>query len=518
MFNNKTPIKEELQNICLEKPELFNNNISLTDKIKFLKQNNKNYTLEEFNSLINAINSANIIKLNINDDIFSYNTILKKIIEDNNDNPALNALLNKTLYNYGIKLTESPKEMEDLKNYLNRENITLGTKLITFLRRNSSLKTSKIKVIIDTINNILIFDKERDILLSDDDITTYKIINFIKKILRTTLNVFPNIILNNIDHTDITISDKTLSDTHKSDIKKIIAKYYEQLPQFYGDNDISIILKAMLSTNNNIYNMITNIPFFSSIFRGDMEYFSIFDKDMVLLLCKYYLLLTFSKYIDISTDDKIIFKKLDEDEDEYNMDESITTSENIELQNAGGIDEVNLTLGNRINISKKICNLITIYIEIIADNKKTIDYNYDSIMYKVLRSKEKEKDNMTSDLGKLSIEERQVETLLKAHKLGNWGIGLQKGLTRYVKDTYDKERIDMEKRQIANIKQQNNKDIIEMKTEIYGNGGESNTTEENMEEFDVADQEVDEDGEEYNDGENDNKGGYYNAFSDLDDN
>jgi hypothetical protein len=209
---------------------------------------------------------------------------------------------------------------------------------------------------------------------------------------------------------------------------------------------------------------------------------------------------------------------LDEDEDEYNMDESITTSENIELQNAVGIDDINISLGNRINISKKICNLITMYIEIIADNKKTIDYNYDSIMYKVLRSKEKEKDNMTSDLGKLSIEERQVETLLKAHKLGNWGIGLQKGLTRYVKDTYDKERIDMEKRQIADIKQQNNKDIIEMKTEIYGNEGESNTTEENMEEFNVADQEIDEDGEEYNDGENDNKAGYYNAFSDLDDN
>lgn len=34
----------------------------------------------------------------------------------------------------------------------------------------------------------------------------------------------------------------------------------------------------------------------------------------------------------------------------------------------------------------------------------------------------------------------------------------------------------------------------------------------------MVDQEVDEDGEEYNDGENDNKGGYYNAFSDLDDN
>ena len=34
MFNNKTPIKEKLQNICLEKPELFKSNISLADKIK----------------------------------------------------------------------------------------------------------------------------------------------------------------------------------------------------------------------------------------------------------------------------------------------------------------------------------------------------------------------------------------------------------------------------------------------------------------------------------------------------
>ena len=53
-------------------------------------------------------------------------------------------------------------------------------------------------------------------------------------------------------------------------------------------------------------------------------------------------------------------------------------------------------------------------------------------------------------------EERAIDTEFKKHKLGDWGLGLQKGLTQYVADFYDKEIEDNERqalrdRQLDNL-------------------------------------------------------------------
>ena len=53
-----------------------------------------------------------------------------------------------------------------------------------------------------------------------------------------------------------------------------------------------------------------------------------------------------------------------------------------------------------------------------------------------------EKDRKTTMLKDLTDEERSVDTIFKKHKLGKWGVGLQKGLTQYVAETYDRERFE----------------------------------------------------------------------------
>ena len=47
---------------------------------------------------------------------------------------------------------------------------------------------------------------------------------------------------------------------------------------------------------------------------------------------------------------------------------------------------------------------------------------------------------VTDRLKNLTDEERDADTILKINKLGVWSKGLQKGLTTYVKETYDDER------------------------------------------------------------------------------
>jgi hypothetical protein len=60
-------------------------------------------------------------------------------------------------------------------------------------------------------------------------------------------------------------------------------------------------------------------------------------------------------------------------------------------------------------------------------------------MSQVNKHKEKEKEAITNRLKNLTEEARQVDTQMKNHKLGQWNLGLQKGLTQYDPEFYDKE-------------------------------------------------------------------------------
>jgi hypothetical protein len=96
-----------------------------------------------------------------------------------------------------------------------------------------------------------------------------------------------------------------------------------------------------------------------------------------------------------------------------------------------------------------------------------IDYSYDQIMEKVLRSKEKEKDIITDYLKEMTDEERQIENNFKKAKLGRWGKGLEKGLVQYVGETYDQEREEFEKQMLKEIKLGKLNVVTEMNKEIY---------------------------------------------------
>ena len=90
----------------------------------------------------------------------------------------------------------------------------------------------------------------------------------------------------------------------------------------------------------------------------------------------------------------------------------------------------------------------------------SVDFNYSSLMEKIHRAKEKEKDDITSYLKELTDEEREIENLFKNSKLGKWSKGLQKGLRVYQKDTYDDERGNLEKQTLLDMKLNRNEKQI----------------------------------------------------------
>ena len=66
-------------------------------------------------------------------------------------------------------------------------------------------------------------------------------------------------------------------------------------------------------------------------------------------------------------------------------------------------------------------------------------------------------------------DEREIENIFKNQKLGKWSKGLQKGLTQYVKDTYDVNNISL----LAWQNSENEKEIDFYKKNGYKLTGEN---------------------------------------------
>jgi len=96
-----------------------------------------------------------------------------------------------------------------------------------------------------------------------------------------------------------------------------------------------------------------------------------------------------------------------------------------------------------------------------------INYNYEEIMENVIRVREREKDEITGYLEKMSTEEREVEDIFKNNKLERWSIGLQKGLREYDPEFFDKEREKAEQMALQDIRLGKNNKVTDLNREIF---------------------------------------------------
>jgi hypothetical protein len=131
------------------------------------------------------------------------------------------------------------------------------------------------------------------------------------------------------------------------------------------------------------------------------------------------------------------------------------------------LDEVEIRLGNKLEISEKVAKLLINFSTIICNNKKVIDYNYKSLMDKVLITKEDEKNGITNRLKNLTTEQLEVEDIFKNLRLERWSKGLQKGLVTYDTKTYDDERETMEKHSLNELSVGKNSAVTDMNRDIY---------------------------------------------------
>ena len=458
-FTSLMPIPEDLLPVCTNKPDerLLNKDDSLERTIQKLKEDGRNYTSDQFLRLLQIISQHNIIQINLEQPETSYITKLTKLLENidvENDEvveKSLRDLISNSLDTFEIASEEYTKETKDLNNFLTRNIESMREEIIDFVKNNSgtNISNSSIKKMTKTMENLSTWvadtsSRNENQKISDDK--TYAIVNFYKDFINNFVNVFPNIILNEVDYTNTHIPDYYgFSSNHSLKLKRYISGYYEKLFSFYGVSTITNILKTIQKSAKNIVLIANATPSFTSIrINEETKIIHAIDERTSRHLFEYYLLRILLNYIELTDEEDMIVTNVSKrteltdifsveylEERDTRIDMSFTSRDE---------NNVRMLTGNKKELRQKTVELMIAFIDIMNNQKDTIDTSYEEIQDRVFKLREKEKDDVTDRLKRMTDVERDTDTMLKINKLGMYSKGMQKGLTTLDKDFYDEEQ------------------------------------------------------------------------------
>ena len=446
-YNSKLPISDEVRAICMDKPDDFNNDDTMQEKITKLKRDGKNFDNSSLTSLMTIINRRNLVKLDLTSIALNNTQTLRGNIESLNE--LYQDIFPQEFNELFIKLIETsgdavfiegnePPTLREMKNYLSRQCDKLQGEINEFIVKNTS---SKIQKSFSTcINNILGF---KTLHVGNTEI--YAMGSFMKNAISLLITVFPNIIINKVNYDPIKIpACWNLSDIHQVDLRNHASGHFNSLAQFYDDAELNKLLEVFQRTGTIIMHIANHTIYSSSLQNGDVTTKTIFDSRLTHLLFRFYILSVFGTLMKLVDSD--LFYEASAKRPTNAM---LGAVELVEVSvSSDGTMMSDVIAGNKKLMSEKIAKLIAVFADMTCSDKKTTDMSYEDLMDKVTRSKEKERDLMVEYLTDLTDSEREIENMFKNFRMGKWSVGMQKGYKKYDTDTYDKERDDIEKRTI----------------------------------------------------------------------
>jgi len=490
-FKSLMPIPEDLLPLCTDKPDsaLFNPNDTVDRIIQKLKEDGRNYTNTHFLRLLQLIGKNNMVNIKLDTPQVSYITkitgLLESIQDENDENieGSFIGLLSGVLDTFDIAAGGPNKEVRNLNNYLIKSIETVKEDIIDFIEKNSGSiitrsSVRKAKAFIENLSNWSSEKSARneDIKISDDK--TYNIIGFYKTFTENFANVFPNIILNKVNHADTQIPKYYgFSDNHSKKLKRYINEYYEKLNAFYGIPIITNILTTVQRSSRNIVLLSQSTPCFTSIKASNEEITPIFGDRTGKYLYEFYLLKVLFNYIELSDNNEMLnvteINKETEVTDIYSVDYLEERDTRIDLTlNTRDETQRQLIAGNLKDLRQKVAQLLIAFIDIMSNQKDAVDISYEEIQDRVFKLREKEKDLVTDRLKQMTDEQRNADTILKINKLGMYSKGMQKGLTVLDKNFYDEEQefrnqMDKAERNIRKKNKDANDENIDILLEDY---------------------------------------------------
>jgi hypothetical protein len=464
-----------------EIPARYNKRASIAEKIVFLKQEGKHFNDADLLSLMTSIRKDNIIE-KYKRPRYTFVGILRDILEnfDRTDSTVVEEPLRRHLEECinvysptrfrAIEPQNPQKVLEDLKDYLADTNERMYVEIVNFIRDfGKNIKDKKMQNIMEFLSTKRVDCNDTDRKFSlqswrlDCDMEKtgkyydnglYTIFNFVKESIHHMTHIFPEIILNNVNYTNIP-DHWGLGKNDVLHMKTKVEDYLNHLTPFKQDAMITRVLQEIRLRNADLYLFLSNLPIHTPIVKEGITYYSIFDKRAILQIINYVFYSVLHEYIILARDDDMlrfdrvekqikrrsdIAERRDPQGGLFSQDNELDEDQYESYEN---LIEVQLLTGERDDLKTRIANLLVSYIDIIQRNKTLVDYSYEEIAADVRSSKLKEKNMIINRLQKLTIEERRVENMMKIYRLGKWNVGQQRGLFEYDESTQERERQDL---------------------------------------------------------------------------
>jgi hypothetical protein len=416
-FNKNIPINDNLLHLCTDNTSAFEYTDTIEEKINIMKSEGKVYNSESMLQLLDIVNRENIVHISLNTIVSSTNKKFTDIInylteKPDIDNPIsikLTEILSGLLDTFDLMKETQAEEIFELEKYLNNNISKMRSQTKTFIKQHIKLpknKLNKINEFIDNFDNFNMINSSS--LLTNKEETVLYTINYIQNCINDMIDVIPYMIFNQVYknndvkpplHWDLSIK-------HQNDFTNIFVKYFNYFKYMreFSQDSFSIIRSQLLD----IKRLVNNTPFINNYFDEGIIKESVFNASIVNDIYVFYFLKVIEKYISITN----------------------TISDDIEYKGTSSFN---------YNNNQIISSLLLGYFNIFIEYKDKINYNREQILEQILKTKEYEKDTKTNRLKDLTEEQRNVDGEFRKAGLGVWNIGLQKGLTQYVKSTYDDE-------------------------------------------------------------------------------
>ena len=239
--------------------------------------------------------------------------------------------------------------------------------------------------------------------------------------------VLPNIVISQSKFVEApTIPEHWgLSGFHATDIRNMVTKLFAPLKALYGNEELGEIL-SVGQRNNLVWVDLAFHTRYSMLAQAGV---SSFDYRLTALLQSYYTAMTLESYIQAA-------ESFEEDMDTRPTNPLVSISNDVSLELHSATSET---------LMRTLTRCLCAFLEVVCSSNAIVTYEYQDILEKSVRGREKEKDLIVKYLTDMSDEEREVENMFKGHSLGRWSVGMQKGFKSYDPDMYDTERSAIEK-------------------------------------------------------------------------
>lgn len=434
------PVPDDLQMFYQEKPAISSKELKemdLLQMIEHLKKMGHTHTNKSLQDLMQRVAYRNKVSVDLTDKPIDYGIpafadLIEHLSEQGNIEAPLANHLMKIVEQHRESVIDKTDALNSLKRYLMKANRTMLVVINEYIVEFSSMRKRDKNRIVEYLANAGTWKDMNNTELM------FKSAQFMKTCIHSVAKMVPSMLRSDMGSgikNAGSMKHWELSKIHEATIYRNVTEYFGKLNEFQKDEMICQFFVNMESVLINLNLFAENIPIF-------VDQNLLFDREAVQLLFIYtYYSVFHDLIVESNSEDYVKVEMANVKQMRRNMATSANEFELVAAEEGeeGIGDEYNILVGKKQDFKKRVCQLLTVIIEMDMNNKSIINVNYEELSDKIYKANKMEKKTITDRFEKMTMEERSVENAMKKYKMGAWNAGEEKGLFKYDSKMYDKE-------------------------------------------------------------------------------